>query len=59
MSSPFIKSAKTGSKRDENDLQSNGSCKTAPMESFQLTPALPCPRVHEALEPFKVGNGQI
>jgi hypothetical protein len=59
MRSLFIKSVKTGPKRDENGFQSNGSCETAPVKSFHLTTAPHCPEVHAALEPFQAGNGQL
>ena len=59
MMSLFIKSVKTGPKRDENCIQSNNSCETAPVKSFHLTTAPYCPDVHAALEPFQAGNGQL
>jgi hypothetical protein len=55
----LLKNVKTCSKRDENGLESNGSCATALVKSFRLTPAPQCPGVHEALEPSKAGNGQL
>ena len=53
------KVAKKGQKRDQNGLQSNGSCETAIVKSLHLTSDPDCSNGHAASETFKAGNGQL